>query len=262
MRHRLALAAISVLALAPHRAVYDMKLKEATDRSGIQAMSGRIVYEITGNECDGLTVRYRFVTSIATSAESWRTDQQTSTFESPDGKEFTFHTKSLVGDQVESVVKGSAARGQGGVSVDLAEPARRHLDLPPAVFISSHLVEVLQAAERGETVVKRDVFDGSDEADEVVASSTFIGASKLPQGVFEGETAASVAPLDGSKAWPVTVSYFEKSGAASAETTPMYQASFLLYPNGISRRLVMRYPDYSLTGNLSSLEMLAKEPCK
>jgi hypothetical protein len=248
--------------LAPHRAVYDMKLREATDRSGIQAMSGRIVYEVTGNECDGLTVRYRFVTSIATSAESWQTDQQTSTFESPDGRTFNFHTRSMVGDQVESVVRGSASRGGDGVTVELSQPASRRLELPPASFISTHLVEVLRAAESGETLVKSDIFDGSDKADEIVASSTFIGAAKLAPKPFDGESAASIGPLENLKAWPVTVSYFEKTSQASAETTPMYQASFLLYPNGISRRLIMRYPDYSLTGNLASLEMLPKEPCK
>ena len=87
--------------LAPHRAVYDLKLKNASDRSGIETMTGRIVYEVTGNECDGLSVRYRFVTKIATDAESYQTDQQTSTFETPDGREFTFLTKSLVDDQLE-----------------------------------------------------------------------------------------------------------------------------------------------------------------
>ncbi len=49
--------------LKPHRAVYEVKLEDSTDRSGISNMTGRIVYEMEGNECDGISVRYRFVTT-------------------------------------------------------------------------------------------------------------------------------------------------------------------------------------------------------
>ena len=35
--------------LAPHRAVYDLQLKDATERSGIAGMYGRMVYEFNGS---------------------------------------------------------------------------------------------------------------------------------------------------------------------------------------------------------------------
>jgi hypothetical protein len=248
--------------LAPHRAVYDMKLKEASDRSGIESMTGRIVYEVTGNECDGMSVRYRFVTQIATSSESYRTDQQTATFESADGREFTFLTRSMVDNQLESTVKGRAVRSDAGTKVELAQPEARELNLAPSIFISTHLIDVIEAARRGETLLRRDIFDGSDGADEVVASATFIGLPKVVDKAFDGEAEAALAPVSRDSAWPVTVSYFDKLTGATAESTPTYEASFLLYPNGISRRLVMRYPDYSLEGELTSLEMLERQPCK
>jgi len=247
--------------LAPHRAVYDLKLKQSSERSGIQQMEGRIVYEMTGNACDGLSVRYRFVTSITTSEDSYQTDQQTSTFESPDGQEFTFLTKSFVDTRLESTVKGTAIRTTDGVKVDLAEPQSRQLDMPPAIFISTHLVDMINAAQAGEQLIKRDIFDGSDDADEVVASSTFIGAEKIENEPIAGETAGAIAPLKDMKAWPVNVSYFSKDLGASAEAVPLYEASFMLYANGVSRELTMRYPDYSLTGHLTSLEMLPVEAC-
>jgi hypothetical protein len=248
--------------LTPHRAVYDLKLKQASDRSGIEAMTGRIVYEVTGNECEGLSVRYRFVTNIATGSESYRTDQQTATFESPDGREFTFLTKSLVDDRLESTVKGRAVRNDAKTLVELAQPEARQLQLDPSVFISTHLIDVITAAQHGESQLRRDIFDGSDGADEVVASSTFIGEPKVVSTPFEGESAEAVARIDTPQAWPVTVSYFDKTVGATAESLPIYEASFLLYPNGISRRLIMRYPDYSLTGELTSLELLERHPCK
>src|SRR3546814_8252693 len=51
-------------ALVPHRAVYDLRLKDASERSGIDGMNGRMVYEFTGSACTGFTTNFRFVTRI------------------------------------------------------------------------------------------------------------------------------------------------------------------------------------------------------
>lgn len=248
--------------LVPHRAVYDLSLKEASDRSGIEAMNGRIVYELSGNECDGVSVRYRFVTNITTSEEAYQTDQQTSTFESPNGLEFNFLTKSFVDKRLESTVKGSATRTAEATKVTLSDPQRRDLDLPPAIFISTHLIDIIDAAKAGKQLVRRDVFDGSDKADEVVTSSAFIGVARKAPEPFEGETDKAIEPLKDVEAWPVTISYFEKGVGQTAESVPVYEASFLLYENGISRKLTMRYPDYTMKGELTSLEFLDRTACK
>jgi hypothetical protein len=247
--------------LAPHRAIYEVRLRESSDRSGIEGMNGRIVYEITGNECEGLTMRYRFVTNITTSETTYQTDQQTSTFESPDGKEFTFLTKTFVDQRPESVVRGNATRTAQGLTVSLAEPAQRDVILPEAYFISTHLIKVIEQARAGEKFIRAPIFDGSENADEVVMSSTVIGdPAKFPE-AGEGESPEAVAKLADIEAWPVTISYFEGKPDKTGESLPSYEASFLLYPNGVSRRLVMRYPDYSLEGRLSTFELLDHTPC-
>lgn len=248
--------------LRPHRAVYDLRLKEASERSGIEAMSGRIAYEITGNECEGVAVRYRFVTDITTSEGGYSTDQRTSTFESADGKQFTFMTRAFVDGRHERTVRGTATRNAGGtVDVDLVEPAKRELALGDAVFISTHLVALLDAAEGGERFVRREVFDGSDSADEIVVTSAVIGEPVADLAVRKGEAAEAVTLLAGRTAWPVSVSYFETAMSAAAESLPVYEASFLLYENGVSRQLTMRYPDYALAGELTSLELLDRQDC-
>jgi len=249
-------------ALRPHRAVYDLQLQEASERSGLEAMTGRIVYEMTGNQCEGVTVRYRFVTSITTADNAFQTDQQTSTFESPDGKEFTFVTKTFVDDRPESAVQGTAIRTGDSVKVSLEQPAPKELELRDANFISTHMVRLIDEARKGQNFIRRPIFDGSDGADEVVESSTVIGASKVYGDPLSGESQAAIAPVAGEEAWPVTISYFDKESGAQSETLPAYEASFLLYENGVSRKLVMRYPDYSLTGALTSLEMLKETPCE
>ena len=39
--------------LAPHRAVYDLRLVKSRGSRGIEAVRGRILYDFSGNACDG-----------------------------------------------------------------------------------------------------------------------------------------------------------------------------------------------------------------
>ena len=71
------LAAGPALAAAPlisHRAVYDLALDKASDKSGITGLQGRMVYEFNGSPCEGYTVNFRFVTRIDTGENSRVTD--------------------------------------------------------------------------------------------------------------------------------------------------------------------------------------------
>ncbi len=248
--------------LRPHRAVYEIDLREATERSGIETMTGRIVYELSGNECDGMSVRYRFVSRVNANGEIFTTDQQTASFEAPDGGEYTFLTKSFVNDTLDRTVKGVATLESDVTQVKLDSPEEREIELPKANFISTHLVEVIEHARRGETFFKMDVFDGGDGADEILKTTNVIGQPKVMNDPLQGESEKAVEPLKDKQAWPVTIGYFNNILTDSTEGLPVYQVSFLLYEGGISRKLVMSYPDYSINGTLISLEMLDDEACK
>ncbi|MBL4892735.1 MAG: cell envelope integrity EipB family protein [Rhizobiaceae bacterium] len=246
----------------PHRAVYDVTLNAAEDRSGIKGMNGRIVYEVSGNECDGISVQYRFVTNVITSKNQFLTDQQTSTYESPDGKEFSFQTKSFVNEVADANVRGNARNLEDGIKVSISSPKKRELDLAKGMFVSTHLVQVIEEAKAGRHFFQKDIFDGSGKGDEVMASTSVIGNAKSFPKPLKGEKAEAVSKFDGQTAWPVTISYFKHSTDNSGESLPMYEAAFLLYESGISRKLVMTYPDYSLRADLQELEILDKGVCK
>ena len=93
--------------LAPHRAVYDVELKEASDRSGIDGMNGRIVYEFRGSACDGYTTNFRFVTQLTARGEVSLTDQRTTTFEDGEGENFRFVTKTFVNQNQDKKIEGT-----------------------------------------------------------------------------------------------------------------------------------------------------------
>lgn len=248
--------------LKPHRAVYDVTLESAEDRSGIKGMIGRIVYEVKGNECEGITIRYRFVTTIRTDRDNFTTDQQTSTYESPDGKEFSFETKSFVNDQADQKISGSAVISDKEIEVKLKGDTPCNLKLGEGIFTTTHLVSILKDAREGERFVVHDVFDGSGDADKLLNSASVIGTAKIVEEPLKGEDPKKLALLKSKEAWPVSMSYFDKNMDNTGEALPIYEASFLLYEDGITRQLMMRYPDYELRASLTELEYYNADACK
>jgi hypothetical protein len=247
--------------IIPHRAVYDVRLLDASQRSGIKSMNGRMVFEIRGNECEGISLRSRFLTNVTTARDQFLSDQHTSTFESPDGKSFNFLNKSFLNEQLERTIKGKAQRSEKGLSVVLEGPAARNMEFSEASFLTTHLVKMIEIAKSGKHYLRGDIFDGSDDGDEVVGTSSFISDAKSVSDSKDGLKANIVANLKDLKAWPVSMSYFEKPESASGERLPIFETSFLLFENGITSDLVLNYPDYTLSAKLSELELFEKGNC-
>jgi hypothetical protein len=244
--------------LVPHRAVYDLAL--AADRGGLGdgagGMSGRMVFEFTGAACEGWTVNFRFVMEVADdSGATSVTDMRSSSFEDPAGTAFQFLSQTYTNQVLTDSVKGTAKRGPAGsVAVELVKPKASSLALPTQpVFPTDHLRRIIEAAERGETILAQAVFDGSESGDKVYRTTTVIGAARSapPSGKD-----AAVGTL---RRWPVSVAYFDI--AKSGDQTPDYAISFDLWENGVSTDLTMDYGDFALTGTLAEYEPLKPADC-
>ncbi len=248
--------------IAPHRATYEVKLEKASERSGIKSMTGRLVYEVRGNECEGITLQYRFLTRVTTGRDQFLSDQRTSTYESADGKSFDFLTKSFLNEQLEETVKGRAKQINGGTTVVLDSPATQEFEFARANFLTSYLVKMIENAKNGEHFLREDLFDGSDGGDKTISTSSFISN---PKTILDNKSSLDediVNSLKSLQAWSVSMSYFKKDTGATAEHLPIFESTFLLFENGVSSDLVMRYPDYTLSGKLSNLEMFENASCK
>lgn len=246
--------------LVAHRAVYEIELQNSSDRSGINTMNGRIVYEITGSVCEGFTVVFRFVTRIDTEKKSFVTDQRTTTYEDGAGKIFRFATKTYVNDQFEKEVSGKAFRSDQGTKITISKPEERNLKLGNAIFMTEHLSKVIEKALKGETFFTADVYDGSDNGDELMATTTIIGKKKLFKSAEEKPN--KLVALKNKLSWPVSISYFSMKNEQRGESLPIYQVSFDLFESGISSRLKMSYEDYTLNGKLSSVKLLPVSKCE
>ncbi|MDO1583934.1 cell envelope integrity EipB family protein [Rhizobium oryzicola] len=246
--------------LIPHRAVYELKLKNASDRAGIEGMTGRMVYEFSGSACAGFTTNFRFVTRVDMGEQMRLTDQQTTTFENANAGEFRFETKSFTDEQLDKQVAGSAKEDANALKVALAKPDTREVQLTPSKFPTQHMLEVIDNARKGNRFFEQRIFDGSEDGDQSLLTSTIIGAQQQPKP--DDADAGQAGEFAKKPYWPVTMAYYNDDG--KTDELPVYRMSFKLYDNGITRDLTMDYGDFVLSGTLTKLELLDKgqETCR
>ncbi|MDJ0929889.1 cell envelope integrity EipB family protein [Breoghania sp.] len=248
--------------LVPHRAVYNLKLHDASDRSGIAAVDGRIVYDISGSRCEGYTSTFRLVMrAFDTKGGSQLTDLKTSSHEGGNGFDFTVRTFAN-GVQTEDTL-GHARHDDTGIVVDLKRSDEETLSFEgDALLPVEHTKAIIAAAQAGRHILQADTFDGSESGRAVFPTLTVIGKpvdktdgnEASANAAVRGEDHADVvAKIGKERAWPVTVSYYDSS-TQMTESAPIYEISFLLYANGITRRLLLDYGDFSIDGGLSDIE--------
>jgi hypothetical protein len=247
-----ALPAQAAALLAPHRAVYDLSLGEASEESGIIGIAGRMVYEFGGSACRGYTTKFRMVTQIETEDATRLSDMQTTSFEGGDGRSFDFASKNFLDQKLDKEVKGVASLGPTGTAVRLEKPEAKTLELERTQFPTQHLLELIDKARAKETFYQTTLFDGSEDADEVTTTTAVIG-HRTPVAANDPERKA-IDGLANDSYWPVEIAYFDLS-EGNGEETPSYRISFKLHENGVTRDLTMDYGDFSVTGKLVDLEL-------
>jgi hypothetical protein len=246
------LPAEAAAVLAAHRAVYDIALEDATDSSGITSVDGRMVYEFSGSPCEGYSVKFRFVTRIDTDETSRLTDQQTTTYEDAKGETFDFATRSFVDSQLDREVRGRAMISADATVIELVKPTASRIELEKTQFPTQHMFDLLARIERGETFYETTIFDGSDDADEVLTTTVVVGKPKST-GANDPEKGA-IGELKDDRFWPVSIAYFGEP-EERGEELPVYRIAFKLHANGVTRSILMDYGDFSMTGRLVDLDI-------
>ena len=247
--------------LASYRAIYDLALDDTAKESDVGNLAGRLVTEFTGSECAGYKAKLRFVTSMDNSdGQQEVTDSRSTTFEAGDGHHFTFTNETYSNEGLVEQSVGTADRSAGGVAVALTKPDRKHFGLAVGVaFPTEQIAKVLDAARAGEKFVSIDVYDGSEDGQTVFATAAVIGpGSSAPDDVGD-EKAIADAGISGLRHWPVTISYFDKK--KGGESTPFYVMSFVVYEDGVGRKLKIDYGDFAISGKLTGLQILPADPC-
>lgn len=258
--------------LQPHRAVYEITLNQSSVSAGIGSLSGRMVYELKGSDCTGYTQNMRMVTrTVAEDGGTSLSDLRSSFTEGVDSRTFRFETENFQDQRLTESNMGTArieevAAGAGEAAkrlkIRLSQPKARDIEFTGEVlFPVEHSVKLLNAAQRGERIFTANVYDGSDKGEKIYMTTAAIGAA-VPADELKSLRPAKTegAPLTGLKAWPVSLSYFEKE-ATGDDAAPVYELAFLFFENGVSRRLMIDYGTFAIRGTLTQLTLMEPSKC-
>jgi hypothetical protein len=250
--------------LAPHKAVYDLKLVKSQGKRPVESVRGRILYDFTGSPCEGYALTFRQVSEINNGeGKVALSDLRAATWEEGDAKSFRFNSENKVDDRTVETVDGNAGRGDSGVAVKLTKPNPKTFSLDARIaFPTEHVRRVIEAAEAGKTLLELSVFDGSESGDKVFSTLAVIGSVIKPGEKLPDDAAAGNAALSALRRWPVTISYFDQGSPKTGEQTPAYAIGFELYENGVSRALTLDYGDFIVSGTMSQFELKDAAACK
>jgi hypothetical protein len=89
------------IVLVPHRAIYDLSLGETRGNSQIAGVSGRIVYDFSGNACEGYSLDFRQASALDSGEGKGSTsDLRSTTWESADAKSFKVSSENYVDENL------------------------------------------------------------------------------------------------------------------------------------------------------------------
>ena len=251
--------------LAPHRATYEMMLVTTRGGTGVTAVSGRMVYELTGSVCEGYTQNMRFVTQMTNQGGTTTvTDLRSSSWEEGSGRRFRFNSSQFRDEKPTEATAGDAARANTAddIKVELTKPAKKGLSLSARVYFPiQHSIALLQAAKEGKTSFRADLYDGSEKGEKVYDTVSVIGRHRPVGANRQLPVVKNVEALDGLEAWPVSIGYFEP-GSDHTDAVPVYELSFLFFENGVSRKLFIDYGEFSMRGELKEIVFHPPSKCE
>jgi hypothetical protein len=212
------------------------------------------------HSCDGWTANQRLVATLRRHNNRDIDSEVTATsFESSDGTRYQFLSKSTIGGEVVEEVRGKAerpARGESGVAV-FSVPANLKIELPAdTLFPFEHTLSVIAAGQKGAIHEIDYYFDGSQpELSPMVASVLILG------GAHSGDEGpgADLGAVTNHQWWSVRMAMFPN---AEMQTEPEYEMTQNVQDNGVVRRFVFDYGDFTMVASLVRVEELGLAQCQ
>jgi hypothetical protein len=250
----------------PHQALYDLSLVKSRGSNPVNSARGRILYNFSGNACEGYSSEFRQVSELEIGeGKTMLSDLQSSSWEDGAGKSYRFKIDSRTNDSDSSAVDGVAERSGDHITVKLKQPETKTFTLDGStVFPTEQIQRIIAAAKEGKTLLELSVYDGSDDGQKVYNTLSVIGR-QIPDSkeIASPDPSTSSEQMKSLARWPVTVSYYDRDAKKKdGEQTPVYSMSFELYENGVSRKLVLDYNDFVIAGALDKFDVKDVKPCK
>ena len=239
--------------VTPHRAFYEMQLGVADQNSNVQAVSGRSAFTLD-RDCDGWRSNEEYLIEfggkegsrdrILSRFESWESDKG-DMYSFDISENSSFEPAKDFGGYAEIKTGGGDAYFSMADEVAVALPADTY-------FPMRHLNAIIDSAENGKTILAASVFTGAKPDDALLSTNTVIGG-------WRGEEATiPMGEFDQDGYWPVQIAYFKHAATAAA---PEYEIHYSMQPNGVIRRYVIDYGDFTIIAKLLKLESVETPTC-
>ncbi|MFQ5973265.1 MAG: EipB family protein [Alphaproteobacteria bacterium] len=244
--------------LAPHRAVYELRMTTVEPSSGVVGGHGAMSLDWTLS-CTGWTVNQRLRLMLQPEAGPLLdTEVSFSSFESGDGLRYRFSSRTMRNGQVVDEFRGRAERSEIGAPgiANYSVPEGAEQDLPAGtVFPMEHTRLLLEAAEQGERRLFRRLFDGPRPSESPFdANALILGGPHAD----ESGPGSGMGPITEHRWWPIRIAFFPRS---AAEAEPDFELAARLQDNGVVRQFVFDYGDFEMTADLARIEELESPDC-
>ena len=257
--------AAATAAFLPHQALYELSLLKSRGSSPVNSARGRILYNFSGNACEGYTSEFRQVSELDVGeGKVTLSDLRSSSWEDGAGKTYRFQIETRMNDADSNPVDGIAERTGDHITVKLKKPETKTFTLDGStVFPTEQIQRIIAAARQGKSVLELTVYDGSDNGEKVYNTLSVIG-QPIPgdKAIASPDPSTTNEQMRSLTRWPVTVSYYDHDAKSKdGEQTPVYAMSFELFENGVSRALVLDYNDFVISGALGKFDVKDAKPC-
>lgn len=243
--------------LAPHRALYDIKLVATHSGSQILNISGKMFYEWKPS-CEAWITDHRFNLFYEyADSPGMNITSDFSTFENFSGDDFNFTSRRKRDGELYQELRGHASVAGDAPAAVFSVPEGLTYDLTPeTLFPMGHTMEMIRQARQGNKFFSAAVFDGSDE-EGPVEINTFIGAPVNAMAVLKPSPNLDMS-LVNTPAWKVRMAVFPQSDPAASSD---YEMSMVFHDNGVISDMLIEYDNFSVTQKLVAIEKLEAEAC-
>ena len=239
--------------VAPHRALYEVRLVRADPSSGIASLSGAAFYEWS-SDCDRIVVNRDTRLSIEPpEGEPISVNVEFSAWERLDGEAYGFSGRTVRNGLVSEARSGTArlSASDGGEAV-YSQPRGHRLALESGtMFPAAWVRDVIEHARTGKGLLTRQVFFGEDEDDLLTASVLVLPDSETETGPEAPEELAGLAR------WRAQFAFFNADG----EAFPTFESTEWFYENGVGGDAVLVFPDFTVRSKLKAVELNDRPQC-
>ncbi|GBQ32271.1 cell envelope integrity EipB family protein [Gluconacetobacter sacchari] len=230
------------VALAPHRAVYDLTLVAVTGGDTISA-SGTMTYAVS-DACSAWSTQQQLkLQTVSRSGAVTEMVSDYATLEAKDGHSLVFRTVQTANGRPASRVAGEATMTPAGGEIRYTQPAAHTVRLAAGVlFPMAHTRAIISAAEQGSTSISPVLFDGTGEDGPQDTYVMILGWTHPP-------SASPFPQLARLPSGRVHVAFYT---ASSHDMRPDYEIGMRYFANGVSDDLDMDFGDFRMHGTLHS----------